>query len=148
MIKLAGKKDIEELIRLRIMQQEEEFGFLDEEVYREELLVFFNNHLNKDFFVMVYSLKDEIVATCCLQIIERLPKYDNSCKLGYICNVFTCKEYRRKNIQSLLLNECFNLGMDYNVVKFTLRTKSEIAINLYKKIGFVFDENYMFYIRK
>ena len=55
---------------------------------------------------------------------------------GYICDVFTLKEYRRKGIQTNLIRECIKFAKENNVVKLKLLSDNPEAISIYRKQGF------------
>ena len=75
-----------------------------------------------------------------MQIIEYLPQCNDNGKQGYICNVYTQKEYRNQGIQSKLLSEVINYSIENNLCELDLSTDSETAISLYKNHGFEFDK--------
>ena len=80
-----------------------------------------------------------IIATCCLQIIEYLPQCNDNGKQGFICNVYTEEKYRNRGIQTKLLNEVIKYAKENDLCELDLSTDSEVAISLYKKLGFEFD---------
>ena len=140
---LADKEDIEELSKLRILQQkddwQEEYPNKDEELY-VNTKKYLEEHLNNDIFVFIERQDDKIVATCGIQIIQYMPQCVESGLEGYICDIFTLKEYRRKGIQTRLIDECLNFAKDRGLIKIRISTDSEDGISLYKKFGFEFDE--------
>ena len=139
---LAEKKDIEELSMLRILQQKddwkEDYPNKDKELY-DITKRYLEKHLNNDIFIFVEKHDDKIIGTCGIQIIQYLPQCVESGLEGYICNVFTLKEYRRKGIQTKLIDECFKFAKNRKLEQLSLSTDSKEGINLYKKFGFEFD---------
>jgi len=59
---------------------------------------------------------------------------------GYICNVFTVKEHRRKGIQTNLIKECIKFAKINNIIKLKLSSDNPEAIRIYKSQGFEHDE--------
>lgn len=100
MKKIAEYKDIEELSRLRIMQQ-------------------------KDDWKELYPSKDE--------------EFYNITK-GYICDVFTLREYRKKGIQTNLIKECIKFAKENNIIELKLSSDNPNAIKIYKEQGFEYDK--------
>ena len=141
-MRFANKKDIKKLSLLRIQQQREDWKneFEDKNDLLNITKEYFNKHLNNDLIVFVEEIGKHIIATCCLQIIEYLPQCNDNGKQGYICNVYTQKEYRNQGIQSKLLSEVINYSIENNLCELDLSTDSETAISLYKKHGFEFDK--------
>lgn len=146
-IRLATIGDIEQLINLRILQQQEDWGseYID---YDGD---FYNRTLNalNDFLrresgaIFIAETKGEVIATCGLQKIDMLPQCNDDGKYGYIFNVFTVKEFRKRGIQSLLIEKVLNYSKEMCITEIKLETDSEIAINLYKKYGFEHDTLFM-----
>jgi len=143
MNRLAENKDIEELAKLRVLQQKddwmEDYSGNDKELYKATK-EYLEEHLNKDLYTFIEILDNKIVATCGLQIIKCMPQCVETGIEGYICNVFTLKEYRRKGIQTKLLEECIKFAKNNQVIKLNLSTDSTEAIKIYEKQGFKFDK--------
>lgn len=60
--------------------------------------------------------------------------------MGYICSVFTKKEYRRRGVQTNLLKKCIDFACKEDVKMIQLSTDNPEAISIYKKIGFEYDK--------
>ena len=77
MFRIAEYEDIEEISKLRIMQQKDDWKELypnkDEEFYRITKK-YLEEHLNKDIFFFIEVLDNKIIATCGLQIIKYMPQ--------------------------------------------------------------------------
>lgn len=140
-MRIANKNDIDKISLIRIKQQKDDWKDAYEDKY--DLLnrtkSYFENHLNKDFFAFIEEIEDNIIAICCLQIIEYLPQCNDNGKQGYICNVYTDEKYRNQGIQTRLLKEVIKYSIDNDLCELDLSTDSDIAISLYKKCGFEFD---------
>ena len=142
MKKIAEYKDIEELSRLRIMQQKDDW----KELYPGKDKEFYNitkgyleEHLNKDVFFFIEIIDNKIVATCGLQVIKYMPQCVESGIEGYICDVFTLKEYRKKGIQTNLIKECIKFAKENNIIELKLSSDNPNAIKIYKEQGFEYD---------
>ncbi len=81
-----------------------------------------------------------IIATCGLQIVRYLPQCEENGVEGYICNVFTLENYRRKGIQINLINECIKFAKSKDISILRLTSDVLEAIELYKKLGFEHDK--------
>lgn len=141
-MRLATKNDINSLSLIRVNEQKEDWNeeFEDKFDLVNTTKLYLEKHLNNDFFAFVEEIDDNIVATCCLQIIEYLPQCNDNGKQGFVCNVYTNKEYRNKGIQTALLKEVIKFAVDNNLCELNLSTSSNVAISLYKKCGFKFDD--------
>ena len=141
-MKIATQGDINKISLIRINQQKDDWQECYEDKY--DLLSitksYLKKHLNNDFFVFFEEIDDNIIATCCLQIIEYLPQCNDNGKQGYICNVYTDKKYRNLGIQTNLLKEVIKYSIDNHLCKLILHTDNDDAISIYKKCGFNFDD--------
>ena len=141
-MRLATKNDINSLSLIRVKEQKEDWNEEFEDKYDLVNItkLYLKKHLNNDFFAFVEEIDGNIIATCCLQIIEYLPQCNDNGKQGFVCNVYTNKEYRNKGIQTALLKEVIKFAVDNNLCELNLSTSSDTAISLYKKCGFKFDD--------
>ena len=140
-MKIADKSDIDKLSLIRVKEQKEDWNSEFEDKYDlvKSTKIYLEKHLNKDFIAFIEEIDNNIVATCCLQIIEYLPQCNDNGKQGFICNVYTDEKYRRKGIQTKLLKEVINYAKEINLCELDLSTDSDVAIPLYKKFGFDID---------
>lgn len=143
MNRIAKYEDIDEISKLRIMQQKDDWKELypnkDEELY-EITKNYLKEHLNKNVFLFIEIIDNRIIATCGLQIIKYMPQCIESGIEGYICDVFTLKEYRKKGIQTNLIKQCIKFAKENNVIELKLSTDNPEAIRLYKAQGFEIDK--------
>lgn len=143
MNRIAKNEDIEEISRLRIMQQKDDWKELypnkDEEFY-EVTKKYLEEHLNKDIFFFIEIIDNKIIATCGLQVIKYMPQCVKSGVEGYICDVFTLKEYRRKGIQTNLIKECIKFAKKNNIIELKLSSDNPEAIRIYQEQGFEHDK--------
>lgn len=141
MIKMAINNDIEEICKLRILQQKDDWKeeYIDKFDLYNATKSFIMNHLNKDLFIFLNIINEKIVATAGIQVIDYLPQCVDNGKLGYICNVYTVYENRRQGLQKELLNEIIKFAKQKNINELSLDADNKNAIMLYKNIGFDFD---------
>ena len=147
-IEMANNEDIEELSKLRILQQKDDWKkeYEDKTNLYEKTRRYLNKHLNKDIYFFIVKKDNKIIAKCGIQIIEYLPQCNDNGLTGYICDVFTIPEYRRKGFQTKLLKECIEFARKKEVKMIQLSTDNPEAISIYKKMSFKHDKLMM--IRK
>lgn len=140
-MRIANINDVDKIASIRIKQQKDDWNDEFEDKYDlfETTKSYLEKHLNNDFFAFIEEINDNIIATCCLQIIEYLPQCNDNGKQGYICNVYTDENYRNKGTQTRLIKEVINYSEDHDLCELNLSTDSEVAISIYKKCGFEFD---------
>ena len=140
-MRIANKKDIDKISMIRVQQQKDDWKEEYEDKYDliKTTKLYLEKHLNDDFFAFIEEINDNIISICCLQIIEYLPQCNDNGKKGYICNVYTDKNYRNKGIQTKLLKKVINYSIEHDLCELNLSTESDIAISIYKKCGFEFD---------
>ncbi len=144
-MRLANKNDIECLAMIRINQQKDDWEneYIDKDNLLNRTKLYLENHLNKDFYAFIEEIDNNIVSTCCLQVIEYLPQCNDNGRQGYICNVYTKDEYRNNGIQTRLMEYVIDYAMEKKLCKLELSTDSDKAITIYKKCGFEFDSQTM-----
>lgn len=69
-------------------------------------------------------------------------------KEGYICDVFTLREYRRKGILTKLIGECIKFVKEQNLEILKLSSDNPETISIYKKYGFEKEQLIMEYYIK
>lgn len=147
MISRLGKNQIETIIELRRDQQKEDWGVKypeDDTSFIQATATFFENRLNKDIYGFGCCVDGKIVSVCYLQLIEYLPQVnDITGVVGYICNVYTVPEFRKKGYQTLVFEACLKFAQSKNVNLYELSTDNPIAIKIYKSFGFKPNRNAM-----
>ena len=137
----ANKNDIDKIVQIRIKQQKDDWK--DEYVDKYNLLkitkTYLEKYLNNNFYAFIEEKDDDIIALCCLQIIEYLPQCNDNGLEGYICSVYTKDEFRNKGFQTNLLKEVIKFATKNKLCELTLLSDNEKAISIYKKLGFEFD---------
>lgn len=144
MFRIARCEDVEEISRLRVLQQKddwkEEYPKEKDKEFYEITRNYLKEHLNKDIFFFLEIENNKIIANCGLQIINYMPQCVESGVKGYICDVFTVKEYRKKGIQTNLIKECITFARENNIIELKLSSDNPEAIRIYQRQGFEYDK--------
>lgn len=147
MIEKINKSNINEFLNLRIeMLMSDPTEKYDKEELIKQTKEYFNENINVSLFAFGYKENEEIVAIACYEIIKRLPtpRLDNkNSDIGYICNVYTKENYRKKGYAKKLLEYMICDAKKKGIQRFQLRSHNPIAIQLYKQLGFQFDKSLM-----
>ena len=140
-MRIANKMDIDKIVQIRIKQQKDDWKeeYIDKYNLMNTTKIYLEKHLNNNFYAFIEEKDNNIIAICCLKVIEYLPQCNDNGKQGYVCNVYTRDEFRNKGIQTNLLKEVINFAIKNNLCELNLETDSEKAISIYKKLGFDFD---------
>ena len=141
-----NEKFVNEFWRLRLQLFEE----LGEVNSRTNVLAletatkeYYISHINKDLISWGILDKDAVVASGALCLFERIPYHENLMgKEGYILNVYTCPDYRKKGYAGLLVNEMIKYASENGIRRLWL-TSSEKGKHLYTQAGFVERDNEM-----
>ncbi len=137
-VEKADLKDIDELVNIRLDYLIEDYGSLtDSQVQKikNQLPVYYRNHLNKDLFV--YVAKSERIISCCFLLVSEKPANPSFINgiTGTVMNVYTKPEFRRKGIagetMKFLISESRKMKLDFIELKST-----DDGYNLYKSVGF------------
>lgn len=137
-VECADLKDINELVQMRIDYLTEDYGSLTEiqsEKIRNQLPVYYKNHLNKDLFV--YVVRSEKIISCSFLLVSEKPANPSfiNGRTGTVLNVYTKPEFRRKGIagkiMEFLIADAKKMKLDFIELKAT-----DAGYNLYKSVGF------------
>lgn len=143
-------EDLKEIIFLRTKIQNYDFScyldtsnkLIDEETLKEKTLDYLKENLNKNIYLFGLFIDDELVANCGFYLDKHFPTYSNpNGIIGYICNVFTKEEFRKKGYQRKLFNYCLSYARKMKIINFKLSSKNKYAIKMYQDFGFKKDEN-------
>lgn len=146
MITIAKNEHISDLSKLRVLQQQEDYGERypdNDDVVYSVTKKYLEEHLNKDIYFFLEIIDNRIVGTCGLQIIKYMPTCLKSGIEGYICNVYTLKEYRRNGICTELVKECIKFAEENNIIELKLTCDIPEARRIYEKQGFTKEEYIM-----
>ena len=138
-IKKADKSDIKELINIRIKFLKYEFKETiknNESNIKRELLSYFKEHLNKDFYAYLALNGNKIISSAFISI-SNIPSGVNfiNGKIGTVLNVFTVEDFRRQGIAKKLIEKLIEDASYMNLDYIELNSTKE-GYELYNKLGF------------
>ena len=136
--------DLDEMIELRLEIQNYDLKYIDADknILTEEELVtktkeYIENSLDNTLYMFGTFIDNKLVANCGFYIDRHFPTYTNkSGMIGYICNVYTKEECRKKGYMKDLFIYSFNYAKELGITKFQLNSLDENAIKMYKSFGF------------
>jgi len=138
-VRMATLSDIDKLIKARFeyfdyerLEITDETRSAIEKSFRQYIV----DHLNKDFFVAVIEMENDIVSIAFLTIREKLadPAFPTG-KIGRIFNVLTYPRHRNKGFATCILRSLIEVAREQNLSHIEL-SASEIGLSLYEKLGF------------
>lgn len=139
-IRQANLEDLNELVKLRLLQQKDDWGIEYEDIdgnFEERTIEALTDFLqNSRGVIFVLQIDGEIVGTCGLQEIQFIPQCNDNGKSGHIFNVYTKKELRHQGIQTRLMTEVLAYARPRGIHELTLFSDNPTAIRIYKKFGF------------
>lgn len=136
----ARLDDIEILVDYRVRLLNEVFNHQEDEeaeTLKKELQEYFSKSIHsKDFIIWLAEYNGKVIGTSGMVVWQTPPLYEcKSGRLGYILNMYTIPEARRKGVCTRLLSELIKegelLGLTYLHVH-----SSDDGINIYRKAGF------------
>ena len=135
----ATKKDIDELIRLRIAFVLDDYGTLsahEQECMEKHLADYFERKLGSELVAFVARVDGKIVSVAYLLLVE-MPanRVLLNGRYGEVLNVFTEKEYRRKGLCTKLLQQLLEYGKSKELGRIDLSATKE-GYPIYKSVGF------------
>ncbi|MCW3462657.1 GNAT family N-acetyltransferase [Chitinophaga nivalis] len=139
--------DITQLTHLRLQFLKEVYPKADlsqDPVLFDQLTVYLQEHLPKGNFVNWFAeYEGKPVASAGIVFYNQPPLYHNlEGKVGYILNVYTLPDYRRKGIAKVLFGKILEEARERNTGKVSLHA-SEDGRALYEQFGFVAGDNEM-----
>jgi len=138
----ASIDDIEVLIDYRVRCLNELYNHPEDdetEVLRKVLRGYFSEAIpSNDFIAWLAEYKGKIIGTGGMIVWQIPARYGGleSGKLGYILNLYTISEERRKGICTRLLNELIKEAKSLGLTYLHLHA-SDYGISIYRKAGFV-----------
>ncbi|MCR5140934.1 MAG: GNAT family N-acetyltransferase [Ruminococcus sp.] len=135
----ADKKDIDDLIRLRIAYMIDDFGSISEQeerCMREQLPDYFGRKLGSELIAFVARDGGRPVAAAYLFIMEKpaSPFLPNGFD-GEVLSVYTEPEYRGRGICTQLMKNLIGYGREHHLCRIDLFATDE-GYPIYKKLGF------------
>lgn len=141
-IRFATKDDIETMIDIRTKQlHDQENQDHISKVDIEEYKLYLRDYLNKLFmenriFQVIISVKNEIVATGALILMDLPPSFSNlSGHVGYITNMYTEPHHRKNGYASLVLKHLKETGDKLKIKRLILGSTIS-GRSVYKRFGF------------
>ena len=141
---IADKKDIDELIRMRIAYMIDDFGSvsdIEKESMEKQLPDYFERKLGTELLAFVAREGERIVSVAYLHIIE-MPA--NSILLnglyGEVLSVYTMPQFRGKGLCSTLMKNLVDYGREHGLGRIDLSATKE-GYPIYKKLGFIDKEH-------
>lgn len=109
-----------------------------------ELDVFFKKWLvSKDFLQLIAEENGKLLSTAAIVYYDLPPSFTNKIGVrGYITNVYTAPEHRRKGLSKMLLEKLLENARSRGIKKIWLGA-SKLGRPLYEKLGFIQQESYM-----
>ena len=138
----ANIDDVEVLIDYRVRFLNELFNRPEDdetEILRKTLREYFSEAIpSNDFIAWLAEYNGKIIGTSGMVVWQMPARYGGleSGKLGYILNLYTIPEARRKGICTRLLNELIKEAKSLGL-KYLHLHASEDGISIYRKAGFV-----------
>jgi GNAT superfamily N-acetyltransferase len=128
---IAGKEDLHNILKL--------YGQLNSEedvINYESAKIIWNIIEQNNIKYFIAKEGNKIISSCYLAIIPNLTR--NGKSIGFIENVITDKEYRRKGIGKNVIKMAIKYAKENNCYKILLRSnnKRKEAHKFYENIGF------------
>ena len=110
----------------------------------EELSAFFKKWLvSKDFLQLIAEENGKLLSTAAIVYYDLPPSFTNKIGVrGYITNVYTAPEHRRKGLSKMLLEKLLEDARSRGIKKIWLGASKD-GRPLYEKLGFIQQESYM-----
>ena len=109
-----------------------------------ELDTFFRKWLvSKDFLQLIAEENGKLLSTAAIVYYDLPPSFTNKIGVrGYVTNVYTAPEHRRKGLSKMLLEKILEDAKSRGIKKIWLGA-SKLGRPLYEKLGFIQQESYM-----
>ena len=131
----ATTEDINSIIEMRVSLLIEEAAAMPTSIERE-LTTYFLAELNKTIIVMLAEENGKIVATSSVVFQQYPPSFSNKQGMrAYVTNVYTIPAYRRKGINTILLEKLIE-EVKARDISYVWLWATEQGKRLYKKFGF------------
>ena len=109
-----------------------------------ELSAFFKKWLESEDFIQLIAEEDgKLLSTAAVIYYDLPPSFTNKIGVrGYVTNVYTAPEHRRKGLSKMLLTQLLDDARARGIKKLWLGA-SKLGRPLYEKLGFIQQESYM-----
>ena len=148
MIKIADLSDLNQIVRLRVKQQIEDWhktsNGKDYSIYSDELKKITRNYirkrLNKYIYFAIMYIDEKAVSMCALEVKENLPQIticeNSSDKSAELVSVYTAPEYRGRGYMQILLDYFLDFAVKQGYTDIVLSANTPDAKHIYEKFGF------------
>jgi GNAT superfamily N-acetyltransferase len=138
--RLGALEDLEQLIELRALMQLEANQLSDELVtpeYLEKAKTFFSNGLKDQSYSSTVAVIDKkVIATAGACFYYKPPSLIGGTGLvGYVTNVYTRNEFRKRGIGTILMKNLNQLALDRKADKLHLGATAD-GLGIYLAVGF------------
>jgi GNAT superfamily N-acetyltransferase len=137
--RLAEPDDLHHVIDMRIhylAEINQKLSDKETNALLNHLPDYYRRHMGKDFFAYLALDNGKPASTVYLLIIERPANlHFITGKNGILLNVYTCPEYRKRGLASVLLSMAIADAKKLNVSNIELQA-TDMGIPLYEKLGF------------
>ena len=142
-IRKATVSDVALLSEVRKLQLIDE-GIAPDCDIDAELDTFFRKWLESDDFIQLIAEEDgKLLSTAAVIYYDLPPSFTNKIGLrGYVTNVYTTPEHRRKGLSKMLLEKLLEDAKSRGIKKLWLGASKD-GRPLYEKLGFIQQESYM-----
>ena len=81
-MRIANKMDIDKIVQIRIKQQKDDWKeeYIDKYNLMNTTKIYLEKHLNNNFYAFIEEKDNDIIAICCLKVIEYLPQCNDNGK--------------------------------------------------------------------
>lgn len=136
-VRRASHNDIEGLISNRMDFIYSLKGIRAPKIFEDWTYDFLKVHLEDGTFVAwIAEIDKKIVSACMLCITQQIPTpICRNGKYGYIYNVFTLEEYRKRGIATVLIKKVQDYAIENEILALCL-TATEEGCSVYEKQGF------------
>ncbi|WP_010094570.1 GNAT family N-acetyltransferase [Ornithinibacillus scapharcae] len=140
-IRLAEKKDITQLIKMRwdfTIEHDESKRTASYEDFEKECQSFLEQAISgKQWYIWIAEEQDTIVSHIYIEVIQKVPRPGRvTYPFAYMTNVYTIPAYRNKGIGSELL-QTIHEWIKENKYEFIIVWPSEDSIGYYEKNGYI-----------
>lgn len=138
-IRKAKEEDVEVFVKLR-MELFRELGEIvqDTDIVALEIGTkeYFIKNINHSFICWLAECDGQVVGSAGLNTFQRIPYAGNLLGLeGYIMNIYTLPQYRRKGIAISLVKKIIDYSKENNINRLWLHASDE-GRYVYSKLGF------------
>ena len=117
--RLANHSDIEELTKLRAVQQAKTWAesYPIEENFKIATELYYKKHLNKDVFIVIAEKENDIIATAGIILIDIIPQaYETTGHWAMYDNIYIKPKYKTLKINQYMLKKLEDISAQLGVM--------------------------------